>query len=54
VLGNAAVAEYNVPYRLFSIVTVVMGFFLVPLWRRTRKANAAGGRGLDSTTLDGR
>lgn len=51
ILGNAAVAEYNVPYKLFSVVTVVMGFFLTPLWPAYAEANARGDAGWIRRTL---
>jgi O-antigen/teichoic acid export membrane protein len=41
-IGPEAVTEYSVPYRLFSIVTVVMGFFLTPLWPAYAEAAARG------------
>jgi O-antigen/teichoic acid export membrane protein len=42
IMGPAKVAEYNVPYRLFSIVTVLIGFFLAPLWPAYAEARARG------------
>jgi O-antigen/teichoic acid export membrane protein len=41
-IGPNAVTEYNVPFRLFSIVTVVLGFFLLPLWPAYAEAAARG------------
>ncbi|CAN5605924.1 O157 family O-antigen flippase [soil metagenome] len=42
ILGPEAVTEYNVPYRLFSIVTVALGFFLGPLWPAYAEARSRG------------
>ena len=42
ILGQETVAEYSVPYRLFSIVTVVLSFFLIPLWPAYAEAAARG------------
>ncbi|MBC8106749.1 MAG: oligosaccharide flippase family protein, partial [Anaerolineae bacterium] len=42
ILGPQAVTEYNVPFRLFSIVTVLIGFFLIPLWPAYAEARARG------------
>jgi O-antigen/teichoic acid export membrane protein len=42
ILGQETVAQYSVPYRLFSIVTVVLTFFLMPLWPAYAEAAARG------------
>ena len=42
IMGPDKVTEYNVPYRLFSIVTVIIGFFLAPLWPAYAEARARG------------
>jgi O-antigen/teichoic acid export membrane protein len=42
VLGPAAVADYAVPERLFSLVTVALGMFLAPLWPAYGEAIARG------------
>ncbi|MBC8106265.1 MAG: polysaccharide biosynthesis C-terminal domain-containing protein, partial [Anaerolineae bacterium] len=42
ILGPQAVTQYNVPFRLFSIVTVLIGFFLIPLWPAYAEARARG------------
>lgn len=42
ILGPEAVTEYNVPFRLFSIVTVLIGFFLIPLWPAYAEARSRG------------
>ena len=42
IMGPDAVTEYNVPYRLFSIFTVVLTFFLGPLWPAYAEARARG------------
>jgi len=42
ILGQETVAQYSVPYRLFSIVTVVLAFFLLPLWPAYAEAAARG------------
>jgi O-antigen/teichoic acid export membrane protein len=42
VLGPAAVADYAVPERLFSLVTMALGLFLAPLWPAYGEAIARG------------
>jgi O-antigen/teichoic acid export membrane protein len=42
VLGPAAVADYAVPERLFSLVTIALGLFLAPLWPAYGEAIARG------------
>ncbi len=42
VLGPAAVADYAVPERMFSLVTMALGMFLAPLWPAYGEAIARG------------
>lgn len=42
ILGPDKVTEYNVPYRLFSVVIIMISFFLAPLWPAYAEARARG------------
>lgn len=42
ILGPQAVTAYTVPVRLFSVVTLLIGFVLSPLWPAYRESIASG------------
>jgi O-antigen/teichoic acid export membrane protein len=53
VLGPEAVTDYAVPYRLFTIVPMILSMFLTPLWPAYAEANSRGdGRWMKKTLIN--
>jgi len=50
-LGPGAVASYAVPHRLFSVIVVLVGIVLAPLWPAYADAKASGDEGWIRRTL---
>jgi len=51
ILGPEAVAGYAVPHRLFSVIVVLVGIVLAPLWPAYADAKASGDEGWIRRTL---